>query len=264
MTSSPSRPYKRSWKNYLIYSGYQLRLTAFMVTVVGLITGGLGYWVYKSTRQSTNVAVLLAQGRCPTPSAPMASASEGAAASDADGAALPPPVIKPHARITMTESAIDVTPPGAVNAADATVSQPGISPAQHATCLKEQASTITALRAGQTRILWLLIASGLGLLLILAGYSIKMTHKVGGPLFKLTTYLRHWTEGNYETLWGLRKGDHLVGFFEQFRAGYRRVLDDQKADLQLARDIAARLKDSPHVAEVERVIERKERALRGV
>ena len=52
----------------------------------------------------------------------------------------------------------------------------------------------------------------------LSGYLVLMTHKVAGPLFKISTYFDRMTEGKLPKVYDLRKGDQLVDFFEKFRA----------------------------------------------
>lgn len=263
-----ARTHKRSWKNYLIYRGYQIRLTAFMVTLVGLVLGGLGYWVHKSTRQSTTVAILSAQGMCPTPSAPPAPPAPPVPPVAA-GEALDPEAPTPpragdaevRSQVVLTESSIEVVE--ATPAASPMVAAV-ITPAQHRACLGRQAALIAELRAGQRNILLALVGAGVLLLVLMAGYSIVMTHKVAGPLFKLTGHLRKWGAGTYEKIWGLRKGDELVALFEHFRAAHRRVIDDQKRDLEFARQLAAASTDAAIRQDVDALIAAQEGALKDV
>src|SRR5688500_7637307 len=56
------------------------------------------------------------------------------------------------------------------------------------TCEMRQAGSLDALEDGRKRILWVLIGTGLLLMFGLALYGIKMTHKVAGPLFKVSLY----------------------------------------------------------------------------
>ena len=47
----PSTPYKRSMKNYLIDSRFQLKYTGMIVGVAVVISGILGAFLYKTSRQ---------------------------------------------------------------------------------------------------------------------------------------------------------------------------------------------------------------------
>src|SRR5258706_6090876 len=85
-----------------------------------------------------------------------------------------------------------------------------------------------------------LIAFGLVMSLILAGYGIVLTHKVAGPLFKVTLYLDKIRDGKLGTVYNLRKGDELVEFFEHFKAAHDALRQRTEADIALLdRAIAA-------------------------
>lgn len=58
--------YKRSWKNYLLDPGYQLRFTLTMVAVAAGLMAPLGYWVSEKANRATEVALNQLDGvRCP-------------------------------------------------------------------------------------------------------------------------------------------------------------------------------------------------------
>ncbi len=65
----------------------------------------------------------------------------------------------------------------------------------------------------------LLVLVGFGVLFAfaVAGYGIILTHKVAGPLFKITLYMKKVKEGNLGPIYDLRKGDQLHDFFESFK-----------------------------------------------
>jgi hypothetical protein len=68
-----------------------------------------------------------------------------------------------------------------------------------------------------TILLIALVGFGLVLVLVLAGYGIVVTHKVAGPLFKLTLYMNKIRDGRLSKIYDLRKGDQLVEFFDTFK-----------------------------------------------
>jgi hypothetical protein len=47
--------YKRSIRNYLLDSGYQLRFTAVIVVISAVLTGGLGYFVMHKAHEASRV-----------------------------------------------------------------------------------------------------------------------------------------------------------------------------------------------------------------
>ena len=47
--------YKRSLRNYLLNSGYQLRFTAVIVVIAAILTGGLGYFVMSKAREASRL-----------------------------------------------------------------------------------------------------------------------------------------------------------------------------------------------------------------
>jgi hypothetical protein len=94
--------------------------------------------------------------------------------------------------------------------------------------------------AGDRKMLILLAAFGLLLCVVLTLYGIIITHKVAGPLFKISGYLQNMRDGRLGTVQKLRKGDQLHDFYETFRGMHKAVRwrTEQEIDL-LARAIAA-------------------------
>jgi hypothetical protein len=107
-----------------------------------------------------------------------------------------------RATVQLEESSMTITPTLPNDFADRIIS--------HHTCEMRQAGALDHLEAGRRRILYVLIVTGLALMMGLAVYGIKMTHKVAGPLFKVSLYLAKMRDGRYDKVWNLRKGDQLV------------------------------------------------------
>src|SRR5829696_4238890 len=57
------RSYRRSWKNLLLDTEYQLVFTTLMVVICALFMAGLGYVVHKEARTATKTAVQDVQGQ---------------------------------------------------------------------------------------------------------------------------------------------------------------------------------------------------------
>ena len=102
-------------------------------------------------------------------------------------------------------------------------------------------------------------------------FGIKMTHRVAGPLYKVTLYLAKLRDGRYDKVYDLRKGDQLVEFYDHFRQAHAGVVALEQGDRdRIAAALDAAIADgvlerSPEVRaaadELRAVLERKEKAL---
>jgi hypothetical protein len=174
----------------------------------------------------------------------------------ADATVEPPP--EHHVHVQIDESSMTLTPEVPSDFADRIVA--------HWTCELRQAGAIDALHRGRQRILWVLLGTGLALILGLAFYGIKMTHKVAGPLFKVSLYLAKMKDGRFDKVYNLRKGDQLVDFYEHFKTAHAGVVTLEKDDVtQLEATIAAAegagLGDHEAVKALRDVLARKEKSL---
>ena len=61
-----------------------------------------------------------------------------------------------------------------------------------------------------------MIGVGIGLVVILSGYLLIMTHKVAGPLYKVSMYFDRMADGRVGRVTPLRKGDMLQDFYTTF------------------------------------------------
>jgi hypothetical protein len=98
----------------------------------------------------------------------------------------------------------------------------------------EMAQQLVAQFAHNDRVLTLvLFAFGLVLCLVLSAYGIVLTHKVAGPLFKVTLYLDKIKNGKLGQVYNLRKGDELVEFFEHFKGAHDALRTRTQQDIAL-------------------------------
>lgn len=163
-----------------------------------------------------------------------------------------------RATVQLEESSMTITPTLPTDFADRIVS--------HHICEMRQAGKLDRLEAGRMRIFWVLLGTGVLLMLGLAVYGIKMTHKVAGPLFKVTLYLAKMRDGRYDKVWNLRKGDQLIDFYEHFKSAHAGVVAMEKDDIERIKATIAAAKDaglSDHdtVKDLEALLARKEKAL---
>jgi hypothetical protein len=173
--------YKRSWKNYLLNTKYQLRFTLFMVAIAAVLMYMLA-WGIRS------------------------------------------PSTHEHLWPTVMSEAESATKVG-VN----TIQGLGF----------DDPRQIADLRAQETQLEWILIATVVVLCLGLFVFGIKMTHKVAGPLHKIGHHLDTVRAGKYEAIYNLRKGDQLVDFFEHFKEAHNALRKVQEKDVQTLREVIA-------------------------
>lgn len=134
--------------------------------------------------------------------------------------------------------------------------------ADHYECRMEQAVEMAGLVGpiyrGERRITVGMVAVGLILLVGITLYGIVMTHRVAGPLYKISLYLNKLRDGRYDTVYNLRKGDQLVAFYEQFKrahAGLRSMQDEDLAALREAIAMAEREGLAERSAELAELVE---------
>jgi hypothetical protein len=168
------------------------------------------------------------------------------------------PMPEHHVSVQIDESSMTLTPTVPANYADMIV--------DHWKCELGQSGALDQLERGRLRILWVLIATGLVLIMGLAVYGIKMTHKVAGPLFKVSLYFAKMRDGRLDKVWNLRKGDQLVEFYDHFRAAHAGVVKAEREDIDHIKAVIAAAEtagagDHESVKELRTLLERKEKAL---
>ena len=281
-----NRTYKRTWKNLLINKRYQLRFTLFMVVLSALLMSLLGWWVMTVADRATTLAVNnvltacqdLPGGRASAaPIAPPPAAAPPAAAAveeSAPASAAPPGRKRARRRpvVTIDDSGMkDMPPPPSPASAQAPGRATGRDVTSSDRCRAALPGKVAGLEARQRLIFWLLVGVGALVTIALLLYGIKMTHRVAGPLYKVTLYMGKLRKGVYDVVYSLRKGDQLVEFYEHFKAGHAGMRGLQEEDVARLRsliaaaekaDLAAR---SPELAEaldeLRAVVERKEASL---
>lgn len=263
-----NRGYKRSWKNLLINKRYQLRFTLFMAGLSAVLMTALGWWVTQVAGEATTVAKSRQRGRvcttvpddkpaaaaAPTPAPPPppeTGAGSGSVQVDVgemkpdeppppDGAEPTEPTGEDGGRhrVVIGESSLTIDPTTAPPEPPKEPVAPVITPEQRAkliaerdACEKDIVRQIAKIDAANRNIVIVLVVSGVLLTLGLAVFGIKMTHKVAGPLHKVTLYLAKMRDGRYDTVYNLRKGDQLVEFYEHFKHAHAGVVQMEKDDI---------------------------------
>jgi hypothetical protein len=138
-------------------------------------------------------------------------------------------------------------------------------------CIAGQKTKQVDLLDRERLIAYVMFAVGAMLILGLFGYGIKMTHRVAGPLYKVQLYFKKLRDGKYDQVYNLRKGDHLVEFYEVFKHAHDGLREMAEKDVkELAAIIEAAEKadlesKSPEIAaaleEMRSILKSKEDAL---
>ena len=283
------RGYKRSWKNLLLNKRYQLRFTLFMAGLAGVLFAALGYWVMHYTGRTTTI------GRnriISEPCAKVPSITPGAAADeDADTDTVPmaletgqlakvepkpepagtgtgagsgaEDIPRPNSKVTIDETSMELTEVAPTDFADRV--------AERWACELRHDAALRTLERDRLQILMVLIGTGLLLVLGLAVYGIKMTHRVAGPLYKVSLYFAKMRDGRLDKVYNLRKGDQLVSFYEHFKAAHAGVVSLEKADIERLRALVAAIDADPafakdpaladRIAELRALLARKEKSV---
>jgi hypothetical protein len=108
-------------------------------------------------------------------------------------------------------------------------------------------------------------AAGVGLVIILSGYLILMTHKVAGPLYKVSMYFDKMSAGKMGNVTPLRRGDMLTDFYDGFRemhvAVRSRLQQDASAMQKLVDACKAAGVDSEAIDKLGEHVEARKKAL---
>jgi len=101
----------------------------------------------------------------------------------------------------------------------------------------------TSILAGKDQaLIYEMVTLGLGLVVILSAYLVIMTHKVAGPLFKVSMYFDHMSEGKLGTVTPLRRGDMLQDFFGNFKAMHESLRARTEGDVEVMERTAGALR----------------------
>jgi polyhydroxyalkanoate synthesis regulator phasin len=100
------------------------------------------------------------------------------------------------------------------------------------------------LESGDRALVYKMGLIGLGLVLILSMYLVVMTHRVAGPLFKISMYFDRMAVGRLGKVTPLREGDLLQDFFATFKAMHESVRDRAVSDAELMERAAKVLRAS--------------------
>ncbi|MGE0550092.1 MAG: hypothetical protein AB7O24_29455 [Kofleriaceae bacterium] len=97
------------------------------------------------------------------------------------------------------------------------------------------------LQSGDQQLIFMMVGIGLGLVMILSAYLVLMTHKVAGPLYKVSMYFDRMAVGKLGKVTPLRSGDMLTDFYANFQEMHDAVRSRAVADAELMERVASDL-----------------------
>jgi methyl-accepting chemotaxis protein len=104
--------------------------------------------------------------------------------------------------------------------------------------------------ASEDRVLvYKMVGVGVALVIILSLYLLIMTHKVAGPLFKVSMYFDRMSEGRLSKVTPLRQGDMLQDFYANFKEMHEAVRARAQNDVLIMERAVARLNESKNGAD---------------
>jgi hypothetical protein len=101
----------------------------------------------------------------------------------------------------------------------------------------------SVLASDDQALIYKMVAVGFGLVIILSAYLVIMTHKVAGPLFKVSMYFDRMAEGRLGVVTPLRRGDMLQDFFGDFKAMHESLRAGSLADVAMMEQALVALRD---------------------
>ena len=88
-------------------------------------------------------------------------------------------------------------------------------------------------------LLWLVMAIAAVMAIALGLFGVLVTHRVAGPIYVFSHYMRVLGEGKFPKLRPLRKGDELKGFYDVFDQAVSDLKAREKANAEQLQEIAA-------------------------
>lgn len=210
MTTSTARATapRRRWRNFLLDTSFQLKLTAYMVGVTLVLSALLGVFLVRSARtlmRETATAVE-ARSRAAEVSRELSSAT-----------------LSNELLARMDDPAFEAAFREKANGIDAAYE------AERAEIVAQRAE----LEWRQRVTWWVLGAFLVGFLVVVALGTIVVTHRLAGPLLRIRRMVSDVSAGKLQPPpYGLREGDELRELFDATRSMMQKLKDQGEADVR--------------------------------
>jgi hypothetical protein len=215
-TTAPMATAKRRWRNFLLDTGFQLKLTAYMVGVTLVLSGLLGVFLVRAARTLMRETATAVEAR--SRAAEVSRELSGATLSNELLARMDDPTFE----ATFREKARSI---------DA--------------AYEAERSAIVTQRAElerQQQLTWWVLGGLLaGFTVVVALGTIVVTHRLAGPLLRIRRMVNEVHDGKLRPpQYGLRDGDELRELFDDTRKMVQRLRDQHEEDANaLAKALSA-------------------------
>jgi nitrogen fixation/metabolism regulation signal transduction histidine kinase len=204
--AAPPRPkFKRSAKNYLLDTRFQLKYTSYIVGLTLVISIALGALLYRQASKTVEIGnEAVAVGADANKAG-----KEAVMQSNALNAKLEMDAMKGYGD---DPGLIQIVKDANKEQTDAITARAAQLEASNAKLERQR----QALEDQQRNLMFTLVGILTALVVLVGLAGIVVTHKVAGPIFKMKRLLREVGEGKLVVQGHLRKGDELQDFFEIF------------------------------------------------
>ena len=214
--------FKRSAKNYLLDSKFQLKYTGYIVVTTMVVSLALGFLLYGQSDKTVKLGNEAVQVGSEANKAGQEAVQQSKSLTtiieiSADKAyGDNPTLLEAMKEDNKRENDNIEKRAAALSAGEAK--------------LKEQRNAL----AHQRTVLMATLGGVLAALVVLLGLGgIVVTHKIVGPIFKMKRLLREVGDGNFHVQGRLRKGDELQEFFEVFATMVEKLKARQEVEIGL-------------------------------
>jgi nitrogen fixation/metabolism regulation signal transduction histidine kinase len=238
--------YKRSVRNYLIDSRFQLKYTGMIVGVTIVVAGVLGSFLYRTSRELVGESQALASQGQQLIDQSQQLIDESKKVSEVTKMNIKNLGYDDPSLTADFNKEADEYDKQVELKQKALIQQQADLVRQQASIVRQQGTMLTA------------VVGGLAAMVLLIGlFGIYFTHKVAGPIFKMKRLIKQVGDGDLAVDARLRKGDELHDFFTAFaemvealRARRKHEAEDLEAAIELARAAGA---SAESVAKITRV-----------
>ena len=112
-----------------------------------------------------------------------------------------------------------------------------------------QEQVASGLKSDDQVLVYKMAGVGIGLVIILSAYLVIMTHKVAGPLYKISMYFEQMAEGRLGKVTPLRRGDMLQDFFGDFKDMHESLRARAQADVEAMEQALGALREAHNEAD---------------
>lgn len=112
-----------------------------------------------------------------------------------------------------------------------------------------QDTVASGLESEDRALVYRMVGVGIGLVVILSLYLLIMTHKVAGPLYKVSMYFDKMAQGRLGKVTPLRQGDMLQDFYANFKEMHDAVRSRAVTDVELLDQALAQLREARNNAD---------------